>query len=252
MITLAGPIGAGKTTLTRLLANQLQSQAFEEPVGNNPILPLFYKGNEEAAKARANGDKNATNRYAFLQQIYFLYKRFAMIKQAMKDDNNVLDRSIYEDAIFMKMNTEMGNATQIEYDTYKHLLDEMLEELPYAAHKKAPDLMIYIKLDYPTMLKHIETRNRPYEQIDNDPSLSSYYKQLLKEYTLWTTQYSASPLITIDATQYDFVNNINDTKKVLIKIYNALIELKKINHNQYETLITKTDYLTYTDVPHTN
>lgn len=175
-----------------------------------------------------------------------------MIKQAMKDDNNVLDRSIYEDAIFMKMNTDMGNATQIEYDTYKHLLDEMLEELPYAAHKKAPDLMIYIKLDYPTMLKHIETRNRPYEQIDNDPSLSSYYKQLLKEYTLWTTQYSASPLITINATQYDFVNNINDTKKVLIKIYNALIKLKKINHNQYETLITKTDYLTYTDVPHTN
>lgn len=251
MITLAGPIGAGKTTLTRLLANQLQSQAFEEPVGNNPILPLFYRDNEEAAKARANGDKNATNRYAFLQQIYFLYKRFAMIKKAMQDDNNVLDRSIYEDDIFMKMNTDMGNATQIEYDTYKHLLDEMLEELPYAAHKKAPDLMIYIKLDYTTMLKHIETRNRPYEQIDNDPSLSNYYKQLLKEYTLWTTQYSASPLITIDATQYDFVNNINDTKKVLIKIYNALIELKKIDHNQYETLITKTDHLTYTDIPHT-
>lgn len=251
MITLAGPIGAGKTTLTRLLANQLHTQAFEEPVGDNPILPLFYKGNEEAAKARANGHPDATNRYAFLQQIYFLYRRFAMIKQAMQNDNNVLDRSIYEDAIFMKMNTEMGNATEIEWETYKHLLDEMMKELPYAAHKKAPDLMIYIKLDYPTMLKHIQRRDRPYEQLSADPALSDYYKNLLRHYDRWTKQYKASPLIEIDATKYDFVNDIDSTRHVLNVIYQELKSLGKLNDAQYYDLKHRTSQLMLSNIPHT-
>ncbi|UNL37808.1 deoxynucleoside kinase, partial [Limosilactobacillus reuteri] len=84
-----------------------------EPVTDNPVLPSFYKGNEEAARKRAAGDKNATNPYAYVLQMYFLNKRFAKIKQAMQEDNNVLDRSIYEDAIFMRMNVDMGNATQV-------------------------------------------------------------------------------------------------------------------------------------------
>lgn len=252
MITLSGPIGAGKTTLTRLLANQLHTNAFEEPVHDNPILPYFYKGNEEAAKARANGHPEATNRYAFLQQIYFLYRRFAMIKQAMQDDNNVLDRSIYEDAIFMKMNTEMGNATEIEWETYQHLLDEMMKELPYAAHKKAPDLMIYIKLDYPTMLAHIKRRDRPYEQLSADPSLSSYYQNLLRHYDIWTKQYHTSPLITIDATKYDFVKNIADTRHVLDDIYQELFRLHKLTSDQYDHLRYRAQKLTPNDIPTTN
>lgn len=61
--------------------------------------------------------------------------------------------------------------------------------------------MIYIHLDYPTMIHHIETRDRPYEQIDSDPSLVNYYKTLLKEYSHWTKTYDKSPLMTIDATK---------------------------------------------------
>lgn len=251
MITLSGPIGAGKTTLTRLLASQLGTKSFEEPVGNNPILPLFYRGNEEAAKARANGQKDATNRFAFLLQIYYINRRFNLIKKALKDNNNILDRSIYEDNIFMKMNTEMGNATEQEYEVYHSLLNNMMEELPYAAHKKAPDLMIYIHLDYDTMLHHIETRDRPYEQITKDPSLVDYYHNLLTHYDRWVKKYDHSPLITVDGTKYDFVNNLNDTRTVLKNIYQTLKQLGNINENQYNKLIRKANLLTPNDIPHT-
>lgn len=162
MITLSGIIGSGKTSLTTLLADRLGTKPFFEPVDDNPVLPLFYKGNEIAAEKRAAGDQNATNPYAYLLQTFFLNRRFAMIKQAMQNDNNILDRSIYEDEIFMRMNTDMGNATKVEYDIYKSLLNNMLEELPYAAHKKAPDLMIMIDVSYETMVKRIKKRGREY------------------------------------------------------------------------------------------
>ena len=107
MITLGAPIGAGKSSLCQILSEQLGTKAFYEPVSDNPVLPLFYKGNEIAAKKRAAGDSDATNPYAYLLQTFFLNRRFSMIKQAMQEDNNVLDRSIYEDALFMEMNVEM-------------------------------------------------------------------------------------------------------------------------------------------------
>ena len=185
MITLSGIIGSGKTSLTTLLANKLGTKPYFEPVEDNPVLPLFYKGNEIAAEKRAAGDKDATNPYAYLLQTFFLNRRFAMIKQAMQNDNNILDRSIYEDEIFMRMNTDMGNATKVEYDIYKSLLNNMLEELPYAAHKKAPDLMIMIDVSYDTMVKRIQKRGRDYEQIENDSYLVDYYHTLLSYYDRW-------------------------------------------------------------------
>ena len=252
MITLSGPIGAGKTTLTRLLASQLGTKAFEEPVGNNPILPLFYSGNEEVARKKAQGDTKATNRYAFLLQIYYLNQRFDLIKQALQNDNNVLDRSIYEDNLFMHMNTKLGNATEQEYAVYKHLLNNMMQELPYAAHKKGPDLMIYIHLDYPTMIHHIETRDRPYEQINSDPSLVNYYQTLLKEYSHWTKTYDQSPLMTIDATKYDFVKNIEDTRHVLNSVYDQLFFYNKISPAKLHELREKAEKLTKDDIPITD
>ena len=89
VIITAGMIGVGKTTLTGILADHLNTKAFFEPVGDNPVLPLYYKDPKQ---------------YGFLLQIFFLNKRFAMIKKALSDDNNVLDRSIYEDALFTKEN----------------------------------------------------------------------------------------------------------------------------------------------------
>ena len=236
MITLSGIIGSGKSSLTEILANELGTKAYYEPVKDNPVLPLFYKGNELAAQKRANGQKDATNPYAYLLQTYFLNRRFEMIKEAMQADNNILDRSIYEDEIFMKMNTEMGNATEVEYQIYKSLLANMMEELPYAAQKKSPDLMITIKVSYETMLKRIEKRGRSYELIEKDPSLIDYYHRLLKHYDIWMKEYNASPLLIIDGDKYDFVTNLNDRIVVLEEIEDTLYQMGKLSKQQVETL----------------
>ena len=229
MITLSGIIGSGKTSLTKLLSAELGSTAFYEPVDDNPVLPLFYKGNEIAAKKRAAGDKEATNPYAYLLQTFFLNRRFKMIKQAMREDNNILDRSIYEDEIFMKMNTEMGNATEVEYDIYKSLLNNMMEELPMAAHKKSPDLMVNIKVSYETMMTRIRKRGRDYEQVEQDPSLVDYYHRLLRQYDDWRKTYDASPLLIIDGDRYDFMANPQDRVTVLETIEQKLVDLGNLD-----------------------
>lgn len=225
--------------MTGLLAKELGTKAFFEPVEDNPVLPLFYKGNEIAAKKRADGDKEATNPYAYLLQTYFLNRRFKMIKEAMKEDNNILDRSIYEDELFMKMNTEMGNATQVEYQIYQDLLANMMEELPFAARKKSPDLMITIRVSYETMIKRITKRGRDYELIENDPSLVEYYKKLLRYYDEWIEAYKVSPLLVIDGDKYDFVNNNKDRVEVLEQIENELFKLKKISIEQMDNFRKK-------------
>ena len=222
MITVAGPIGSGKTTLTRLLAEHLGSQAFYEPAEDNPIIDDFYRGNEIAARERAAGNPHAHNPYAFLMQIYLLNKRFAAIKKAMREDDNVLDRSIYEDRIFMKMNYEQGNVTRIEWQTYEDLFRNMMEELPFAAHKKSPDLMILIRSNYDTLIRQITARGRPFEQIDRDPTLVAYYQNLISHYDQWAHEYDASPLLIIDGDRYDFEASLSDRAAVFHQIDQAL------------------------------
>ena len=228
MITLAGIIGSGKSTMTEILSKELGSKAFFEPVEDNPVLPLFYKGNEIAAKKRAAGDQNATNPYTYLLQTFFVNRRFRMIKEAKKEANNVLDRSIYEDALFMKMNTDMGNATAVEYATYQELLQNMLDELQYATGVDSQDLMIFIKVSYDTMLKRIRKRGRDYEQIESDPTLPEYYQNLLQYYDRWLKWYDKSPIMVIDGDKYDFVANPDDRNQILDDIEDQLVKLDQL------------------------
>lgn len=218
MITISGSIGSGKTTLTTLLAHHLGSRAFHEPAEDNPIIDDFYRGNRIAAERRAQGDHDAHNPYAFLMQVYLLNRRFATIKQAMRDDDNVLDRSIYEDRIFMKMNYDQGNATRIEWQTYEDLFANMMEELPYAAHTKRPDLMIFVRAGYDTLIGRIAKRGRPFEQVEQDPSLEGYYRSLIRYYDDWSAGYDASPLLVVDADRYDFEQDAGDRAAVLAMI----------------------------------
>lgn len=246
---MAGMIGAGKSSMTGILARQLGTKAYYEPVNDNPVLPLFYKGNEIAAAKRKAGDEEATNPYAYLLQTFFLNRRFKMIKRAMRDDNNVLDRSIYEDAIFMKMNADMGNATQVEWDIYESLLKNMMEELPYAAHKKAPDLMVMIDVDYPTVIKRIKKRGRRYEQVESDPSLVEYYKRLLKYYAKWKHEYDASPLLIIDGAKYDFMSNLADRQAVLDQVYRELLKIHSLDDKRFSQLEKELTSLSLDDKP---
>lgn len=187
VIITAGMIGVGKTTLTAKIADHLHTKAFFEPVGENPVLPLYYKDPKQ---------------YGFLLQIYFLNKRFSMIKQALSDDNNVLDRSIYEDALFTKENNAEGNISDTELDVYLKLLDNMMSDLKKLP-KKAPDLMVYSETSFETILYRIKKRGRDYEQIDNNPELKDYYYKMWSAYQDWYQEYDASPKMKIDLDKYD-------------------------------------------------
>ena len=187
VIITAGMIGVGKTTLTAKIADHLHTKAFFEPVGENPVLPLYYKDPKQ---------------YGFLLQIYFLNKRFSMIKQALSDDNNVLDRSIYEDALFTKENNAEGNISDTELDVYLKLLDNMMSDLNKLP-KKAPDLMVYSETSFETILYRVKKRGRDYEQIDNNPELKDYYYKMWSAYQDWYQEYDASPKMKIDLDKYD-------------------------------------------------
>ena len=187
VIITAGMIGVGKTTLTAKIADHLHTKAFFEPVGENPVLPLYYKDPKQ---------------YGFLLQIYFLNKRFSMIKQALSDDNNVLDRSIYEDALFTKENNAEGNISDTELDVYLKLLDNMMSDLNKLP-KKAPDLMVYSVTSFETIIYRIKKRGRDYEQIDNNPELKDYYYKMWSAYQDWYQEYDASPKMKIDLDKYD-------------------------------------------------
>ncbi|MGO3796114.1 MAG: deoxynucleoside kinase [Pauljensenia sp.] len=227
LITLAGPIGSGKTVLTGILAEELGARAVFEPVDDNPVIDDFYRGNAIAERQRAAGDTEARNPYAFLMQVYLLNRRFAAIKRAREREretgqDTILDRSIYEDRVFMRMNHDRGNVTKVEWDTYNALFENMMEELEDAPYRKAPDLMVLIRVSFETMMRHIRKRARPFEQPESDPGLEDYYRDLLLHYDQWEREYHASPLLVIDGDHLDFEGNLTDRAVVVGMVRDAL------------------------------
>jgi deoxyadenosine/deoxycytidine kinase len=213
LIVLAGTIGAGKSSLAEALGEHLGTEVFYESVDNNPVLDLYYKD---------------PKKYAFMLQIYFLNKRFESIKAAYRADNNILDRSIFEDELFLTLNYKNGNVSKTELEIYKELLANMMEELE-GLPKKAPDLLIYIDVSFETMLSRIKTRGRDYEQIDTQPELKAYYKQVHSEYPEWFDAYNVSPKLRIDGDELDFVNDSFDLEKVLEMVDQELERLGIVN-----------------------
>ena len=214
LITVGAMIGAGKSSLTKILTEEFGTEAFYESVDGNPILPLFYTATDEEIQK---------NRYPFLLQLWFLDTRFKSIKQALCDDNNVLDRSIYEDQLFAKVNRDLGRISDLEYQIYCNLLYNMMEELKELP-KKSPDLMIYLRGSFETILNRIKKRGREYEL---DESLVEYYRLLWSQYDDWMfNHYKASEVLVIDIDDIDFVNNEDDKEKVLKMVKDKLKEIR--------------------------
>ncbi|WP_288504005.1 deoxynucleoside kinase [uncultured Leuconostoc sp.] len=212
MIVLSGTIGAGKTSLTEMLADHLGSKAFYESVNDNPILPLFYEN---------------PKKYGFLLQIYFLNKRLAQIKAARATGmRNILDRSIYEDALLFQLTADLDRATQTEVDIYKSLVDNMMAEIAGVEDVKNPDLLIHVRVSFDTMLARIKKRGRSFEQIDENPDLYDYYKELNKRYDDWFDAYDRSPKVQIDGDRFDFVADAEARAKVLEMIDSKLAEVQ--------------------------
>ncbi|MCM6846740.1 deoxynucleoside kinase [Lactococcus lactis] len=212
VLVLAGTIGAGKSSLTEMLAKELDTEAFYESVDDNKVLPLFYKDPQK---------------YAFLLQIYFLNKRFDSIKQALSNNNNVLDRSIYEDSLLFHLNADLGRATETEVEVYDSLLENMMQEINILTFKKKPDLLIHISVSFEKMLERIQKRGREFEQLEYDPSLFDYYQELNRRYEDWFDNFDICPKIQIDGDKFDFVEEESARKIVLNKINDKLKEIGK-------------------------
>ena len=203
VIVVGGMIGLGKSSVSKVLGEHFNSEVFYESVDDNPLLPLFYSESEEEIQKK---------RYPFLLQLYFLNTRFKSIKEALYADNNVLDRSIYEDWYFAKKNMELGRISELEMKIYEDLLENMMEELKEIP-KKAPDLMVYLKGSFDTVINRIKLRGREFEV---DDSLMEYYKFLWEGYDYWVNNcYSASDVVIIDMDKLDIVNSEEDKKELI-------------------------------------
>jgi|GEM_PF-32013 len=211
MIVIAGMIGVGKTTYAEKLAEELNVQLFKEPVDDNPFLPLYYMN---------------PKKWAFSLQLFFLNKRFKQVKESSKLKNAVLDRSIYEDEIFTRLNYDTGNISKEEYDLYVDLLDNMMEEVN-DLQKKAPDLLVYLTAPKEYILNKIVNRGREFEQPTESNQLLEYYSSLLDMYEQWYTNYDKSRKMRIDVSNYDIINNPADWQEV----YNLITQRQKCEYD---------------------
>ena len=214
LLVVGGMIGLGKSSVAKILGEHFKSDVFYESVDDNPLLPLFYSESEEEIQRK---------RYPFLLQLYFLNTRFKSIKEALINDNNILDRSIYEDWYFAKKNMELGRISELEMNIYENLLNNMMEELE-SLPKKAPDIMIYLKGSFETVINRINLRGRDFEV---DDSLKEYYQFLWRDYDNWVNNhYKASQVIIVDMDNMDVVNSEEDKDKLIKMVEDKLKEVR--------------------------
>lgn len=194
-IAIAGNIGAGKTTLTKLLAKHFKWEAQLEDVVDNPYLDDFY---------------NQMERWSFNLQVYFLNSRFRQVLQIRESGKDIIqDRTIYEDAhIFAPNLHAMGLMTNRDYENYRSLFD-LMEELV-----QGPDLLIYLRSSIPNLVKQIHKRGRDYE---NSISID-YLSRLNERYEAWIHGYNKGNLLIIDVDDLDFVSNPEDLGDIINRI----------------------------------
>jgi deoxyadenosine/deoxycytidine kinase len=193
-IAIAGNIGSGKTTLTRLLAKHFSWKPHYEDVENNPYLHSFYQDMQ---------------RWSFNLQVYFLNSRFRQVVEIRKSGKNIVqDRTIYEDAYIFAPNLHSMNLMSTrDFENYSSLFELMNSFI------QAPDLLIYLRASVSTLVEQIQQRGREYEE-----SIRLDYLKLLNErYENWIDKYEAGKLLIINADDVDF-NNPEDLSLVIERV----------------------------------
>ncbi len=195
LIAIEGPIGVGKTTLARRLAETLGSDAVFENVDNNPFLERFYQNRSEAALAT---------------QLFFLFQRSQQIHDMRQNDmfapNRVLDFLIQKDKLFARVNLD-----EEEYKLYCQVYDRLLIDAPQ------PDLVVYLQAPTDTLMQRIENRGVPAERrIER-----SYLEQLNQAYSEFFLYYDESPLLIVNSKDIDFANSEIDYDILVKQILNT-------------------------------
>lgn len=214
-IAITGNIGAGKTTLAESLAAHYGWEVLYEAVDGNPYLADFY---------------DDMPRWAFNLQIFFLNSRFAQMKKILaslqanqaltgsRSHTMVQDRTIYEDAaIFARNLYQDGTMTERDYFTYRHLFENMMSMV------RPPDLMIYLKASLPKLREQIQKRGRAFEQSISDEYLGNL-NQLYEEFA---GTYHLGPLLVLDVTTLDYVNQPADFAAVIRQVDSSLKAFEK-------------------------
>jgi deoxyadenosine/deoxycytidine kinase len=190
-VAVAGNIGSGKSSLTRLLSRRFGWKPYFESVDDNPYLADFYADME---------------RWSFNLQVYFLSNRFRNHKAIIESDKSViLDRAIYEDAeIFARNLYEIGRMDRRDYENYVSLYEVMTWYL------RPPDLLIYLRADVQTLLRQIASRGRDFER----NITSEYLGQLNAHYEAWISRYRLGRVLVVESDSLDFVNNADDFETI--------------------------------------
>ena len=194
-IAIAGNIGAGKTTLTRMLARHYGWEPRFESVTFNPYLEDYYKD---------------ISRWSFALETYFLKERFRDMLRVQQDENTIVqDRSIYEGVyVFVTNNYAQGNLSDRDYATYMELFDLMQRML------RVPDLMIYLRKTVPSLVAQIQQRGREYEQTMQ----IDYLKGLNERYEDFIYNKYPGRVLTIESDGLDFEHNPEDFQMIINKI----------------------------------
>ncbi|MCX7707240.1 MAG: deoxynucleoside kinase [Anaerolineae bacterium] len=198
-VAIAGNIGVGKSTLTKLLSERLGWEPFYEAVNDNPYLADFYRD---------------MARYAFHSQVFFLSRRLRHHRRLLDFPGSVVqDRSVYEDAeIFARNLYEQGHIEPRDYRTYRELYEVLIQFLP------PPDLVVYLRASVPTLLHRIETRGRPYERAIS----ADYLEQLNRLYEAWMRDFAQCPVLAVPTDDLDFVHNGTHLDLIIRKILEKL------------------------------
>ncbi|KUP03900.1 deoxycytidine kinase [Bacillus coahuilensis m2-6] len=197
VITIAGTVGVGKSTMTNGLADALGFRTSFEKVDSNPYLDKFYKDFQK---------------WSFHLQIYFLAERFKEQKRIFEYGGGFIqDRSIYEDTgIFARMHHEKGNMSDVDYETYTSLFDAMVMT-PYFPH---PDLLIYLEGSIDDIIDRIKVRGRPMEQ----ETPLAYWEEMHYRYEKWINSFNACPVLRLNIKEYDLVQDSGSIEPIIERI----------------------------------
>lgn len=203
VFAVAGPVGVGKTTMTKGLANALNFKPSFEHVDDNPYLKNYYKNFLE---------------WGFKLQIFFLGKRYIEQKEVFENGGGyVLDRSIYEDAgIFALKLFEQGDMTYDDYQTYTTLFDAMVKKTPYFP---APTALVYIEGELEDIVERIKIRARANGEEETDVE---YWRDLYNRYHRWISEFTECPVVKVNINEYDLKNNPESIEVVISKIAEAI------------------------------